>query len=138
MDTLKSPTRILYVDDEQLTRSAFAIQFKRFGYKIDLASSGADALKKVEAHPYPLVVTDLRMPGMGGLELVERLRALAPDTAFIVVTGVPELDLARDSFDDDAIVAVHPKPWDINSLRDAIERGLAYNEAKTSTDLRLA
>jgi diguanylate cyclase (GGDEF)-like protein len=131
-------TRILYVDDDRLARSAFSIQFKRFGSKIDLAASGLEALHMVEEHGYPVVITDLRMPGMGGLELVERLHANAPDTAVIVVTGLPELDLGRDSFHDEAILAVHPKPWDVEALKEAIEKGLRYNKERTSADLAKA
>ncbi len=138
MEPSAAAKRILYVDDDRLARSAFNIQFKRFGYGIDLAGSGYEALQLVEQRGYPVVVTDLRMPGMGGLELIERLRAVAPDTAFIVVTGLPELDLTRDSFHDEAIVAVHPKPWSVDVLQSAIERGLHYHETKTSVDLSCA
>jgi diguanylate cyclase (GGDEF)-like protein len=126
-----SSPRLLYVDDDRLIRMAFFIQFKRLGYEVDLAASAGEALQLVESRRYPVVVTDLRMPEMGGLELIDRFRVVSPETAFVVVTGLPELDLARDSFHDDAIVAVHSKPWNVPALHEAIERALAAGTSKT-------
>ncbi len=91
--------RILIVDDEPDIRFMIRLVFERAGHEVAEARNGAIGLKSVKATPPDLVVTDIMMPVMDGLELIERLRS-DPETATIpilVVSGNTELGTAADA-----------------------------------------
>lgn len=118
--------RVLFADDEPSVRRAFARFAEQRGYSVDLAASGEQALRLASRTPYPVVVTDLRMPGMDGATLLRRLRWLRPDSSFVVVTGAPGVDRAR-SGSDALDCPVLSKPWSEAELerilRSALEGG---------------
>lgn len=122
MATATYPTRVLYVDDEPAARRAFARVMSARGFDVQLASSGLAALRKAQQTYFPVVVTDLRMPGMDGLALIEQLQGIQQRTAFIVLTGVPEVDLRRDHRMDAVISSIVSKPWDDDELAGIIRR----------------
>ncbi|HMV31093.1 MAG TPA: EAL domain-containing protein [Gemmatimonadales bacterium] len=103
--------RILFVDDDRAVARAFGLTVRTFGYEADVAAAGAEAIRLARTRFYPIIVTDLRMPGMDGLTLIERLRPLCPATAFVILTGYPELDLRSSIMGDGAISSVVRKPW---------------------------
>src|SRR5262249_38720188 len=81
--------RALVVDDEPEVATMLAEILERSGWQVDTADSGQAALELVLASDYDLLLSDIRMPNLGGLELYQRLKQLKPDLArrFIVVTG---------------------------------------------------
>lgn len=101
-------------------------------YEIHLVSSGEEALALTATEEFPVVVTDLRMPGMDGLTLMVRLRALNPDSVFLVVTGAPDLDLKSDDRIDDAITSVIAKPWGDQELFQALELAFEFHARRQS------
>ena len=86
---MRQPARALVVDDEPEIRETLAEILELDGFQVDLAANGFSALQQAEAADYDLVVSDINMPGMDGMELYHRLRRLRPDLAasFVVVTG---------------------------------------------------
>jgi diguanylate cyclase (GGDEF)-like protein len=116
--------KLLFVDDEPKIRTAFGRSVRRSGYETDLAIGGEHALLLVKEQDYPVVVTDLRMPGIDGLTLMVRIRAIRPATMFVVITGAPDLDLKADERIDGAIASVIAKPWDDSELLESLK--LAY------------
>ncbi|MEM9193968.1 MAG: EAL domain-containing protein [Myxococcota bacterium] len=127
---------LLFVDDEPHVRRAFARSLNRRGFDVVTAGSGMEAIRLAERRAFPVVVTDLRMPGMDGLTLIERLQAMQPSAAFVVLTGLPDVDLGREHHLDIAISSIVAKPWNDDeleaTLRHAMElhasRALAANE----------
>ena len=79
--------RILVVDDEQNVRDAISLLLKREGHRVVVAECGHGALSAVEAFMFDLVIVDIFMPGMGGLETISVLREDAPDLPIIVMSG---------------------------------------------------
>jgi two-component system response regulator AtoC len=79
--------RILVVDDEEGIRSFLAESLELDGHQIEEAASGEDALERLRAKSFDLVLTDLRMPGMGGMKLLETAQAEQPEVEFIVLTA---------------------------------------------------
>ncbi len=80
--------RILVVDDDPLNRDMLFQRLSRQGYVVALAEDGDRALEMIEAERYDLVLLDIRMPGMSGLEVLERVRAtLASDELPVMSTG---------------------------------------------------
>lgn len=83
---------ILLVDDTPYAREPIRLQLLRAGHEVQTADDGVQALAIFEAAPFDLVITDVRMPHMDGLELLKRIKALRPDQDIIMVTGYAELD----------------------------------------------
>ncbi|MFA5529422.1 MAG: response regulator [Thiohalomonadaceae bacterium] len=78
---------ILVIDDEQSVRDAFALALESEGYEVDTAADGEEGLRKFSVNPPDLVFLDLRMPGMGGIETLRRLKGLSPNSPVYIVTA---------------------------------------------------
>jgi HD-like signal output (HDOD) protein/CheY-like chemotaxis protein len=129
-------TRILFVDDE--TRLLDGI--RRFLYpmrevwQISFAGSGPQALEIMSRDPFDVIVTDIRMPGMDGTELLARVRELHPGTVRIVLSGQSDRDLTLK-----AAVSAHQylsKPCDADSLKVTIARAVALKATFTDPSLQ--
>ena len=91
------PLRVLIVDDDPGMRDGMAMSLKRAGFVCEQARSGEDALRMTRPGAYDAVVTDLRMTGMDGLQLMARLKALDPALPVLLVTAFGSLDTAREA-----------------------------------------
>ena len=87
-------TRILVVDDESLPRQSLTDLLRRKGITVDAAQDGAEALRLFLAAPYPMVISDLRMPNVDGLALLQEVKARAPRTFFVLLTGFGTVESA--------------------------------------------
>ena len=116
--------RVLFVDDEAEVRRAAARLLTRHGLCVDVAGSAADALRLAQQNNYRVIATDLRMPGMDGLTLIERLRPLQAHAVFLLVTALPEIDLRRTMAADAGIAQIIAKPWDDEQLLRACKRSV--------------
>jgi CheY-like chemotaxis protein len=84
---MRAPHKVLVVDDDPVIGKSFDRVLSQKGYAVITASSGADALKKLAAEEYDVVYTDIRMPGMSGLEVAEQIKAQRPWTPVVIITG---------------------------------------------------
>jgi two-component system, NtrC family, C4-dicarboxylate transport response regulator DctD len=116
--------RVLFVDDEADVRNLFAQMISRRGFVVDVAESGPEAIKLGQRQHYAVIVTDLRMPGMDGFTVIERLQGIQPDASFVIVTGLPEIDLARIEQFNGAVSEVLAKPWDQLRMVTALSRAM--------------
>jgi two-component system C4-dicarboxylate transport response regulator DctD len=105
---------ILFVDDDPEVRNAFQRLVSAHGMVVDLASNGEEALQATSTKAYAVIVTDHQMPGLSGVELVARLRAVQPQARLVLVTGY--CDLAVQSCRVPGVSLVISKPWDPNAL----------------------
>lgn len=80
--------RILYVDDEPAARYAFFRRLRPRGYEVTTAGDGPEALLLLLQHDFDGIVLDIRMPGVDGFELLERIRSLAPRVPVVMLTGL--------------------------------------------------
>jgi DNA-binding response OmpR family regulator len=121
---MKQRDRILVVDDDGDARELFAAALKQAGYAVDLASDGTEALAQAKAVRPDLVLTDLQMPGINGIDLIRYLHAIDETLPVVLTTGRETRDLctAADSY---GAVACLPKPVNLDELLWAIERALA-------------
>lgn len=85
---------ILVVDDERIVRESFLHWFRKYGCKTEAAASGLEALEKLERYPFDLLFVDIKMPGMDGLELLERVKQQYPDAIVIIITAYGSIDTA--------------------------------------------
>jgi two-component system, response regulator, stage 0 sporulation protein F len=116
--------RILIVDDEQSVREVLSEYFTEQGYAVESAGDGEEALAIVQRSLPDLVLLDVRMPGIDGVETLRRLRGIAPDLAVIMVTANEDVGLARDTLKLGALDYV-AKPFDFVYLERAIMASLA-------------
>jgi two-component system KDP operon response regulator KdpE len=96
MDTQSAdtPIRILVVDDEPNIRESLVLALNLMGYRAEEAQSGREALKMLEGTPFDLMVLDMHMPEMDGIEVMQRARRICSDLPIIVLTGHATLDSA--------------------------------------------
>jgi DNA-binding response OmpR family regulator len=119
----KSPPRILVVDDEPDVRELLDEFLSSVGYAVSTAENGGVAIERARREDFDLVITDLRMPGISGVETVAALRHLDPNLAVIVVSGHVSEDAARRCLAEGAVRIVH-KPFDIDDLLNFVEAAL--------------
>jgi len=106
---------VLYVDDERANRVVFEQSFNK-KFRIKSVDSGEAALAVIEQEPVAVLVTDQRMPGMSGDELLVRVKSLSPDTIRIVVTAYSDLDPILRAVNEGLVVRYIVKPWDRKEL----------------------
>ena len=84
---MNAKRHVLVIDDDAVVGRSFDRVLSSKGYEVDTALNGEEALKDIEAHDYDVVFTDIKMPGMDGLEVAERIKAKCPWTPVVVITG---------------------------------------------------
>ena len=102
---------ILYVDDERANRVVFEQSF-RTRYTIRCASGGEEALAVLREQPVAVLITDQRMPGMSGHELLEKARARYPDVIRVVITAYDDVDPILHAVNEGLVARYLVKPWD--------------------------
>ena len=118
-----SVSRILIVDDEPDTCANLSDIFTDFGYEVDTAHDGFQALDLVKGKAYDVALLDLRMPGMDGLELYRRIREISAGTVAIVVTAYASSDTAA-SVRAAGAWRIVPKPVNISKLMSLVTEAL--------------
>ena len=113
---------LLLVEDEEGVRRTTARALGRFGYAVDLAANGEEALTTLaEGNGYDLIISDVMMPIVGGLDLVRAIRAKGIMTPVLLVSGYSIADVTGFCRDHRNLGALG-KPWSPNQLREAIEQ----------------
>ena len=109
--TVAPPPCILYVDDERANRVVFEQSFAR-NFRIRIASTAAEALDILKVETVGVIVTDQRMPGMSGNDLLIRVKELYPDVVRIVITAYSDLDVLLRAVNEGLVSRYIVKPWD--------------------------
>lgn len=115
--------RVMFVDDEEGVRNSWERYFRDRGLKTETAPDGATAIDRLSHQPVDVVVSDMRMPGKNGLELLEWLHTRQPDTRFIMLTGYGDRRLEWDVRKLGAVEYLE-KPIAPDVLAHAIDRAL--------------
>lgn len=118
---MSGPEAVLIVEDEQRMRELLGRALESWGFAIALARSGEEALKLMEADPRPIVLLDLNLPGIGGMECFAAIRQRWPATQVIVLTGFGDLEAARQAIHLD-VVEFLTKPSHLGELEKALSR----------------
>ena len=126
--------RMLIVDDEETIRWALAELFMQDGWAVQCAADGEEAVRRVEEDPFEFMITDLKMPGLPGVEVVRRARRANPAMGVMVLTGYASLETAVEAVRLGAWDYV-TKPCDVRYLRSRVEQ---FTRERGGEQLRLA
>ncbi|MCH2185837.1 response regulator, partial [Myxococcota bacterium] len=105
----------IVVDDDPDQLQAFRLNFRR-EFDLELANSGAEALELLQAKPAALLLTDQRMPGMTGVELLSRIQERWPETVCVLMSGWAD-SISDQSLQEAGIETMISKPWDDAELK---------------------
>jgi EAL domain-containing protein (putative c-di-GMP-specific phosphodiesterase class I)/ActR/RegA family two-component response regulator len=108
--------RILLVDDDDVLVRSYSRMLSHDGYEVEMRFDGEAAVEAVRQHTYDVVVSDIDMPRLGGLALLERIRAHDLDIPVVLITGAPSLETAMAAIEHGALRYL-PKPVDPSRLR---------------------
>jgi len=116
-------SKILIVDDEPIIRDVLADQLHLYGYITGVAESGQKALEILEKEEFDLVIADVRMPEIGGVELLQKVSNLYPDMAKILLTGYIDDQVSKYAFKSEGVFRIK-KPYNLEELIIIIKRAL--------------
>ncbi len=119
--------RVLVVDDEPEICHLIEQVLKREGYQVDVSFSGIDALQMLKSFNYHLLLTDLEMPEVNGLELIKKAKKECPEIRAIMVTGNASVDIAIRSLRH-KIDGYIKKPFNISKLRKVVRQTLCTHK----------
>ncbi|MDR1611817.1 MAG: sigma-54 dependent transcriptional regulator [Planctomycetota bacterium] len=121
-------TKILFVDDDPGLRTVVPIALAKDGHEVDTAGNGMEALSKFDAGKYDLVIQDVRMPGIDGLELLARLKEADPETPVVIMTAFSTWDVAVAAMRLGGFDYLK-KPFDNDDLRNMARRAIEFRTA---------
>src|ERR1051326_1359039 len=127
------PFRLLVVDDEKDIRDTLPDMLLRcvgLPIAVDVAESGEAGLTWTEKSYYDLVLSDFRMPGMGGLAFLQKVHEASPTTLTVLLTAYPDVNLAVKAINDVNVSAFLPKPFDVPEISRRVKALLEGKRAK--------
>ncbi len=128
--------KILIVDDDRASLSSLGEVMTREGYEVTLAASGEEALRIGEEHDFDVVITDLRMQGVDGLQVVRTLKNFRPETVVIVMTGFASMETVVDAIAAGAYDYIS-KPFKLDQMRLKVRQSMTQAELlRENRDLR--
>lgn len=116
--------KLLIVDDQFGIRILLNEIFQKEGYKTFQAANGQQALDIVKKYSPDLVLLDMKIPGMDGIEILKRMKEIDPDIRVIIMTAYGELDMIQEAKKLGALTHF-AKPFDINDIREAVRQHIA-------------
>lgn len=126
--------KILIVDDEVPIRRTLRDILEFEGYEVDEASDGLECVAKVQKEKYDVIITDIKMPRMDGIEALERLQILSPETPVIMVSGHGTIDTAVEAVKKGAFDFIS-KPPDLNRMLITVRNALDRSELVNTTQV---
>jgi DNA-binding NtrC family response regulator len=126
---MKRLGQILVVDDEENIREVLSNYLQGMNYGVQTAEDGQDALAKYKKGEFDLIISDLLMPNIDGLELLKRIREVDREVIFLMITGYPSIETAVDAIKKGAYDYI-TKPFHMEDVRLRIERAFEKRTLK--------
>jgi len=137
-ENITNACRVLVVDDEEIVQSLVRDALEDEGHSVRTASNGSEAIEILNTEHIQLLITDIRMPGMDGIELTRLAREQNPGIGVVFITGYATLNSAKDAIKQGALDYVM-KPFELSEIRQAVQNAVAklQESAELSTDEQL-
>lgn len=116
-----SSTRILVVDDQMGVRRLLFEAFQQDSYDVELAGGGMEAIDKIKAKEPDVILMDMKMPGMNGLETLREIKKLNCHASVILMTAYGEVEIVAEAMNL-GVKEYITKPFDINELREVVKK----------------
>ncbi len=116
--------RIMIIDDEKIVCEMAKISLEDDSYEVETFLNGTSALERLEQRKFDVVVTDLKMKGIDGLQVLKTVKENYPDTKVIMITAFANLDIAIEAIKGD-VFDFFPKPVKIKELKASIQKALS-------------
>ena len=129
---MSKKARILIVDDEEIARKNLTRVLTREEYEVIAAANGEGALGELEKGEFDVVLTDLRMGRVGGMDLLDRIRIRYPDTRIIMITGFASVPSAIEAMQKGAFHYIS-KPFQLDEVRDTVRKALETKIVRSNT-----
>ena len=126
---------ILLVDDDAQIRTSLSEALEDFGFLVDLAESAEEALSKIASSKPDIVLSDIRMPGMDGIELLKLLRERTPDVDVVLMTAFDDMPTVVSAMREGAFDFL-VKPVNLDELEEVLKRALADHRTRERARLR--
>ncbi|MDX1804337.1 MAG: response regulator [Alcanivorax sp.] len=121
--------QIMVVDDEDYILKSLSRTLKTHtDWTVETYTNPVEALRRARTTVFDAVITDYIMPEVNGLELLQELREIQPDTIRILLTGVIDIDTLMSAINQAGAFRFIPKPWEDDQLLDAISEGLKFRD----------
>jgi DNA-binding NtrC family response regulator len=124
---LNKKEKILIIDDDEDFLNPISTFLRERGYDVDVARTADEALKKTKKEYYSLMLIDIKLPDMDGLQLLERIDTSEPEIRKVIITGYPNMESAQQAF----YLGAHMyfiKPFEVEALLEVIEKLLIERE----------
>jgi DNA-binding NtrC family response regulator len=118
-----APTRIMIIDDEKIVGDMAKMSLEADGYTVEAFLDAKPALARLQEETFDVVITDYKMKGIDGMEVLRTVRSLHPSTQVIMITAFANLDAAIEALRRD-VHDFFPKPVKIRELKASIQRAL--------------
>jgi two-component system response regulator PilR (NtrC family) len=126
--------KILIVDDERSMRDVLSIMLKKAGYAVTTANDGEEAIEQIGKEIFDLVITDLKMPKVGGLEVLKAVKEVSPDTVVLVITAFASTETAVEAMKRGAYEYL-TKPFQVDEVQLIIRNALEKHRLVTENTL---
>lgn len=126
--------KILVVDDEMAIRKALMKFLSANDYQVDGAGDGAEAIEMVKNEIYDLVISDLKMPNMSGIELIRQVRTINSSILVIIMTGFGTIESAVEAVKEGAFHYI-TKPFELDDVAMLVEKALAFRQIKSENEI---
>ncbi|AGF79515.1 CheY-like receiver, AAA-type ATPase and DNA-binding domain-containing response regulator [Desulfocapsa sulfexigens DSM 10523] len=124
---------ILLIEDELSMRLGVSHSLSGHGYEVTACEDGIEGLKAIQQHNFDLIITDFRLPGMSGMEILTESMKICPDTGVIIITGFPEVDTAVSAIKKGAFDYLS-KPFSNDTLLIVVDRYFRYRQLQLEND----
>jgi DNA-binding NtrC family response regulator len=118
---MKPNFRVLVIDDEKIVCDRLSMELEREGFEVEAYTESEQALPRIASQHFDLVITDIKMRGPNGIEVMNFVRENHPSTKVIVITGFATVETAREVLKGGAVDFI-PKPFKMSKLRELVLR----------------
>lgn len=126
--------KILVIDDEVALQKALTRYLKKLGYDADGVNTAPEAIERCKSRVFDLVISDLKMPAMSGIELMREIKKLNPDVAFVIMTGFGTIESAIEAIKEGAFHYI-TKPFDINDMGLLVDKAVRYHNLSRQNEI---